>query len=104
MSNQLTVPVKIDGRQLTAGLKIGAIENRESTRGITNAVSSEEKMRSWVAWYFMKIFILIVMSNQLPAPVTINGRKKNRRYRGSMYTPVGHARDFKCSIFNLIPS
>jgi hypothetical protein len=63
-----------------------------------------ENLRSWVALCLMDIFILELVSNQLTVPVKIDrGQEQEENIGaiepGSMYTHVGHARDYKCSIF-----
>ena len=63
-----------------------------------------ENLRSWVALCLMDIFILELVSNQLNVPVKIDGRQEQEENfdaiePGSMYTHVGHTRDYKYSIF-----
>ena len=71
VSNQLTVPVKIDGRQEQAGRNIGAIEKQGSMynyiythvgHACAGILVQYLAKLSWVSWCFMKTLI-IVMSN-----------------------------------------
>ena len=81
MSNLLTVPVKIDGRQQHEETR-SLIENRRPcTRIIGQARDFEcralmEHLRSWVALCLMDVFILELVSNQLTVPVKIDGRQE----------------------------
>ena len=96
VSNRLTVPVKIDGRQ----------EQDENIRAIdvyarighardTSTVSSRKQMRSWVAWCLVDVFILELVSNRLTVPVKIDGRQEqDENIRAiDVYARIGHARD-----------
>ena len=91
VSNRLTVPVKIDGRQQQEE-NIGAIEPGSMysthvghTRNYKCSISKKQ-MRSWVAWYYMETFILIVMSNLLTVPVKIDGRQQHEETRSLLKT------------------
>ena len=65
VSNQLTVPVKIYGRQQQEETCAIRIYTRRTCAGLQVHIYLQGKMRSWVACCFMETFILIVMSNLL---------------------------------------
>ena len=82
VSNQLTVPVKIDGRQQQEE-NIGTIAMYTHVGHARDYKCSiyKKQTRSWVAWCFMETFILIVMSNPLTVPVKIDGRQQHEETR-----------------------
>ena len=92
ISNRLTVPVKIDGRQEQEE-NIGALSciytRVGHARGYEYSIF-KKKMRSWVAWCFMEVFILIVMSYLLTEPVKIDGREQHEETR-SLLKSGNHA-------------
>ena len=84
---QVTVPVKIDGRQEQEE-NIGAFEPGSMYTHVGHARYYKysifnKNMRSWVAWCFMEAFILIVMSNcnLLTVLVKIDGRQQHEETR-----------------------
>ena len=96
VSNQLTVPVKIDRGQEQEE-NIGAIEpgsmyiyTRRTCTGLYKYCIFKNKMRSWVAWCFMEAFILIVMSILLTVPVKIDGRQQHEETRSLLYIQDKH--------------
>ena len=67
ISNQLTVPVKIDGRQQqeeTSALSIEAYNTHAGQAWDYKCSIFKENLQSWVARCLMDIFILVVISNQ----------------------------------------
>ena len=69
VSNQLTIPVKIDRRQQQE--ETSALLKKRGSMYTHVEHACAGILRSWVSWCFMKTLLLIVMS----APVRIDGRQ-----------------------------
>ena len=77
VSNQLTVPVKIDGRQQQEETSISALldQSHRTCARLQVQYLQEKKMRSWLACCFMVMFYL------LATPVRIDGRQQHKETR-----------------------
>ena len=94
--------MKIDGRQqqdeTSALLKPGITVYTRRTRAGLQVQYLQGKMRSWVAWCFVDIFILELVSNQLTVPVKIGGRSKTARTNASTIENRRSYMDYKHAI------